>query len=70
MADGDIHTLPLGAEWINQAEGGEGVIGSPHRSRAEAERVGRQLADERRVEHVVHDADERIASRDDFRPQG
>jgi hypothetical protein len=67
MADGDIHTLARGAEWINEAEGGEGVIGHSHRSRGEAERVGRDLAQERRVEHVVHDADEKIASREDFR---
>lgn len=53
------------AIWQNITENGE--ILSTHRVKSEAAEVGRELAEQRRTEHIVHDMAGGVSGRDDYR---
>lgn len=65
MAKGDIHTSKQGDHWINKAEGNEKASNSAP-TKAEAQAVGRQMAIDRGVEHVIHNQDGRIGERNTY----
>jgi hypothetical protein len=65
MSKGDIHTVPHGDRWANRAEGNERVSNTAP-TKAEAERVGREMAIDRDVEHLIHNRDGRIGERNTY----
>ena len=62
MSKGDVHTLPHKDGWANGMEGSSRVA-SPARTKAEAQKQGREVAVKRKVEHLGHDKDGTIGQR-------
>lgn len=62
---GGVHTTPNpeGAGWINQVKG---KVTSNHRLKERAVQAGRKLAQERRMEHFIHNADGSIGKRNSY----
>ncbi len=65
MAKGDIHTSKQGDRWVNKAEGNERASNSAP-TKAEAQALGRQMAIDRGVEHVIHNQDGTIGERNTY----
>jgi hypothetical protein len=55
MAEGDVHTYYENGLWKNRIEGGRRASNTAVR-RNDAVSVGRWMARDRRVDHLVHDA--------------
>ena len=53
MADGFVHTVFKGGQWINELEGGAG-FGGPHSTKEAAVAAGRTHAQQEQAEHVIH----------------
>lgn len=69
-----IHTVPHGDGWANRTEGAGRVFGTAP-TKAEAEQIGRESAENRRTEQISHRRDGTIGERrsygnDDFPPKG
>ena len=69
MARASVHTVPRKGQWGHRVEGESEFLPQLHRSKDEAEEVGRGLAIARRAEHVVHHVDGSIAYRIDYSGQ-
>jgi uncharacterized protein YdaT len=67
MARGWIHTVyrSNSSDWANKVEGSERAS-SVHSTKDEAVKRGRQLAQNARTEHVVHNMDGTIAYRNSY----
>jgi hypothetical protein len=68
MARGWIHTVPVSgssAGWHNKAEGEEEALGS-FGTKEEAVAAGREFAQQRKTEHVIHNSDGTIAERNSY----
>ena len=65
MANGSIHTVPKGSQWVNEIEG-EGAIGGSHATKEEAVLVGRARAAQDKAEHVIHNRDGTISERNSY----
>lgn len=65
MAKRNIHTVPHGDGWANRAEGNERVSNTAP-TKAEAQARGRGMAIDRGVEHLVHNQDGQIGSRNTY----
>ncbi|GGJ89695.1 hypothetical protein GCM10010123_19360 [Pilimelia anulata] len=65
MAEGDIHTSKDGDRWVNKAEGNTRASNTAA-TKAEAQAEGRQMAIDRGVEHVIHNQDGTIGSRNTY----
>jgi hypothetical protein len=65
MARGWIHTVHRDGRWINEEEG-VGQIGSGHVDKDAAVTAGRDLARQRRTEHVIHNLDGTISERNSY----
>ena len=65
MAKGNIHTVPHGDGWANKVEGNERVSNTAPTQAAAADR-GRDMARERKVEHLVHRRDGTIGKRNTY----
>ena len=65
MAEGFIHTVPKGEQWVNEVEG-EGVVGGAHSTKGEAVLVGRARAQQDKTEHVIHNEDGTISERNSY----
>jgi hypothetical protein len=61
MAKGDIETYHEGEVWKNRVEGGQKASNTAQ-TKAEAQAVGRQMAIDRGVEHVIKKLDGAIGS--------
>jgi hypothetical protein len=73
MARGWIHTVYREGFWINEVEDGGQI--SRRETKERAVEVGREAAQARGTEHVIHDRDGTIAARnsygnDPFPPRG
>jgi len=73
MARGWVHTVHKAGVWVNEIED----VGemSSHHTKEEAVAAGRELAQARRTEHLIHHVGGTIAERnsygpDDFPPAG
>ena len=53
MADGFVHTVFKGRQWVNEIEGGD-VFGGPHPTKEQAVSAGRVRAMQDGTEHVIH----------------
>jgi hypothetical protein len=65
MANGFIHTVPKGEQWVNEIEGGD-VIGGVHATKEEAVATGRARAQRDRTEHVIHKHDGTVGERNSY----
>ena len=67
MARGWIHTVYRSAssDWANEVEGGDRAS-SVHATKDEAVKRGRELAIAAKTEHVIHNMDGTIASRNSY----
>jgi uncharacterized protein DUF2188 len=70
----NIHTVHRDGRWYNEVEGGQRASNSAE-TKAEAEKVGRDMARDRGVEHLIHNKDGKIGERnsygnDPFPPRG
>jgi uncharacterized protein DUF2188 len=65
MANGDIHTVHRGGKWLNEVEGGKRASNSAD-TKAKAVAAGRQMARDRRVEHLIHKLDGTIGERNSY----
>jgi hypothetical protein len=65
MAKGDIHTAPHEKGWANKVEGTSRAA-SLHANKAEAQRRGREMAVQRKVEHLIHRANGTIGERNSY----
>lgn len=74
MSTGDIHTVHRNGRWYNEVEGGKRASNSAD-TKAEAQKIGRDMSRDRGVEHVIHNKDGKIGERnsygnDPFPPRG
>lgn len=65
MAAGDVHTVPHNGGWANKVEGNKQVTNTAP-TKAEAQATGRDMAITRDSEHLVHNRDGQIASRNTY----
>jgi len=66
MGRGWVHTVNRDGMWVNEVEGGERL--SEHYMKDAAVAAGRDAAERRRTEHVVHNVDGTIARRNSYGP--
>lgn len=64
MAKGFIHTVYKDDQWVNEIEGGEAE--SRFDTKAEAVEAGREEAQRRLTEHVIHNEDGTISERNSY----
>jgi hypothetical protein len=60
-----IHTVHRNGVWVNEEEG-KGTAISSHGTKEEAVARGRQVAEPRTTEHVIHNLDGTIAERNSY----
>nr|WP_030504692.1 DUF2188 domain-containing protein [Micromonospora purpureochromogenes] len=65
MAKGDVETYYEDGQWKNRPEGNQRASTS-HDTKAEAEAIGRQMAVQRGVEHVIKKKDGTIGERNTY----
>ena len=65
MAKGYIHTVHRDGKWFNEVEGGERASNSAT-TKEEAIEAGRQMARDRKTEHVIHTVDGVISERHSY----
>ncbi|WP_210651749.1 DUF2188 domain-containing protein [Nocardioides sp. SYSU D00065] len=65
MPNGDIETYYEDGQWKNKVEGSSRAA-NVHETKAEAQAKGRQMAQERRVEHVIKKQDGTIGERNSY----
>lgn len=65
MAEGDIHTVKRNDRWVNEVEGGKRASNSAA-TKAEAQALGREMAIDRGVEHIVHKQNGQIGERNTY----
>lgn len=65
MTDGDIHTVYRDNRWYNEVEGGQRASNSAP-TKEEAQGAGRDMAIDRGVEHVIHNQNGQIGSRNTY----
>ena len=65
MADGFIHTVHRDGYWHNELEGGQRASSS-HATKTEAVARGREMARDRKTEHVIHNMDGTISERNSY----
>jgi Uncharacterized protein conserved in bacteria (DUF2188) len=65
MAKGDVHTVHRDGRWFNEVEGGSRASNSAD-TKAEAQAKGRDMARRRKVEHLIHDKNGRIVTRNSY----
>ena len=65
MANGDIHTSKQGDHWVNKAEGNQRASNTAP-TKAAAQALGREMAIERGVEHVIHKENGQIGERNTY----
>jgi hypothetical protein len=65
MAKGDIETYYEDGQWKNRPQGNDRAS-STHDTKAEAQPKGREMAKDRKVEHVVKKKDGTIGERNSY----
>lgn len=65
MATGDIETYYQGGEWKNRPQGNQRAS-NVYATKAEAQAVGREMAIDRGVEHVIKKMDGKIGARNTY----
>jgi hypothetical protein len=65
MAKGDVETYHEGGKWRNRVEG-ESSSTSTHDTKEEAMAVGRSMAQDRMVEHIIKNLDGTISEKNSY----
>ena len=65
MARGWVHTVHRDGQWLNEVEG-EGAIRGKFARKTEAVQAGRERARKGKTEHVIHNRDGKIGSRNSY----
>lgn len=65
MAGSSVHTVPHGDGWANRREGSQRVSNTSS-TKAEAQAVGRDMAKNDGVEHLIHNKDGTISERNSY----
>jgi Uncharacterized protein conserved in bacteria (DUF2188) len=65
MADGFVHTVHKGGQWVNEIESGA-EFGGTHSTKEEAVAAGRARAMQDGTEHVIHNEDGVIGERSSY----
>lgn len=65
MANPPVHTVPSGDGWRNVHEGSDRALDT-HDTKAAAEAAGRERAKAERTEHIIHNKDGQIGSRNSY----
>ena len=65
MADGFVHTVHKDSSWVNEIEGGE-QLPDAHATKLVAVAAGRDIAMQRKTEHVIHNEDGTISERNSY----
>lgn len=60
-----IHGVPTANGWANQREGSQRAV-STHSTKAEAQAAGRTAVEKDGIEHVIHNKDGQIGSRNSY----
>jgi hypothetical protein len=66
MPEGDIETYYQDGKWHNRIEGGLTSVRTSHLTKAVAVSVGREMAREARVEHIIKTKNGQIAERSTY----
>ena len=66
MPNGDVETFPQNDAWFNRVTGNAETVGGSYRTKAEAVTAGRDLARQRKVEHIIKNQDGQIAERNSY----
>jgi hypothetical protein len=65
MSKGDVHTLPHKGGWANKIEGSRRVANTAVK-KTESQAKGREMAINRKVEHLIHNKDGTIGQRNSY----
>ena len=65
MTKGDVHTIHRDGKWFNEIEGNQRASNSAD-TKSEAQAKGREMAQQRKVEHHVHKLDGTIGERNSY----
>lgn len=65
MAKKPVHTVPHGDGWANRREGASRVSQTYDR-KADAQAAGRETARREHTEHIIHNRDGKIGSRNSY----
>lgn len=65
MAEGDIETYFQDGQWKNRPQG-QGRASNTHETKSKAESVGREMARDRGVEHVIKKKDGTVGERNTY----
>ena len=65
MADGFIHTVFKGGQWVNEVEGGD-TFGGGYANKGEAVVAGRGRAKQEKTEQVIHNQDGTVGERNSY----
>jgi len=65
MAKGDVHTVHRDGKWFNEVEGNQRASNSAA-TKADAVKLGRDLARNRKVEHLIHNLDGKIGEKNSY----
>lgn len=60
----EVHTVPNGGGWINEVDGVQ--VGVRYLRKREAIAAGRELAIDRKTEHVIHNLDGQIGEKNSY----
>jgi hypothetical protein len=66
MPEGDIETYYQDGKWHNRVEGGLPSDPTAHDKKEDAVRVGREMARQAKVEHIIRNRDGKIAQRNTY----
>lgn len=65
MPQGDIETFHKNDQWFNRIEGTDEMT-EGYRTKGQAAEVGREMAKERKVEHIIRNLDGQIGERNTY----
>jgi hypothetical protein len=65
MPQGDIETYSEDGVWKNKVQGSSRAA-NQHATKAEAQKKGREMARQRRVEHIIRTKDGKIGERNSY----
>jgi len=63
---GDVETFHENGSWFNRVTGEKSPHGGPHETKAEAVDAGRELARDRKVEHIIKNENGQISERNSY----
>jgi hypothetical protein len=66
MPEGDVETFYQDGKWHNRVEGGLPSVPTTHLTKAVAVSVGREMARDAKVEHIVKKRDGTIGERNSY----